>query len=82
MQNVDQTVADSAIAVAILSLGKSLRLTVTAEGIERRTQLDWLRDRGCHEGQGFFLSRPLTAPRLVEQFLKSHGAPLIRRYTA
>jgi diguanylate cyclase (GGDEF)-like protein len=76
VQNVDQSVADSAIAAAILSLGESLRLRVTAEGIERKSQLEWLRDRRCYEGQGFYLSRPLSSLRLVEQFLKS-DAPRI-----
>ena len=81
IQNVDQSVADSAIAAAILSLGKSLRLNVTAEGIERKSQLEWLRDHGCHEGQGFYLSRPMSSLRLVEQFLKSDGPRLIARST-
>ena len=71
VQNVDQSVADSAIAAAILSLGESLRLSVTAEGIERKSQLEWLRDHGCHEGQGFYLSRPISSLRLVEQLVKS-----------
>ncbi len=70
VQNVDHSVTDAAIVTAILSLGESLHLTTTAEGIERRTQLDWLRDRGCHEGQGFYLSRPLSSARLKERFLE------------
>jgi diguanylate cyclase (GGDEF)-like protein len=73
VQNVDQSVADSAIAAAILSLGNSLRLSVTAEGIERKSQLEWLRDHRCQEGQGFYLSRPISSLRLVEQFLKSEA---------
>src|SRR6185437_10554171 len=72
VQNVDHSAADAAIVGAILSLGESLHLTTTAEGIERRTQLEWLRDRGCQEGQGFYLSRPLTSLRLQEQFLDSN----------
>jgi diguanylate cyclase (GGDEF)-like protein len=82
IQNVDQSVADSAIAAAILSLGKSLRLNVTAEGIERKSQLEWLREHGCHEGQGFYLSRPMSSLRLVEQFLKSDGPRVVARNTA
>ena len=82
IQNVDQSVADSAIAAAILSLGKSLRLNVTAEGIERKSQLEWLRDHGCHEGQGFYLSRPMSSLRLVEQFLKGDGPRLVAGNTA
>ncbi|HEX4051464.1 MAG TPA: EAL domain-containing protein [Steroidobacteraceae bacterium] len=70
VQNVDHSVTDAAIVTAILSLGESLHLTTTAEGIERKTQLEWLRSRGCHEGQGFYLSRPLTSLRLQERFLQ------------
>jgi len=69
VQNVDYSASDGAIVTAILSLGESLHLTTTAEGIERKTQLDWLRNRGCQEGQGFYLSRPLTSLRLKERFL-------------
>jgi len=69
VQNVDRSVTDAAIVTAVLSLGESLHLTTTAEGIERKTQLDWLRDRGCCEGQGFYLSRPLSSLRLKERFL-------------
>ncbi len=56
--NVDRSPQDAAVASAILSLGRSLGVTVTAEGIERAAQLEWLRARGCDEVQGFLLSRP------------------------
>ena len=71
VRNLDKSLADCAIVGAILFLGESLRVMVTAEGIEREGQLQWLRERGCHEGQGFFLSRPLSSFRLAEQFLTS-----------
>jgi EAL domain-containing protein (putative c-di-GMP-specific phosphodiesterase class I) len=67
--NVDQSASDAAIANAILSLGSSLNLTVTAEGVERVGQLEWLRSRGCHEAQGFLLSRPLSAAALEQRYL-------------
>src|SRR6202011_6347086 len=69
VRNVDQSSSDAAIANAILSLGASLNLTVTAEGVERQGQLDWLRSRGCNEVQGFLLSRPLTAADLEQLLL-------------
>jgi diguanylate cyclase (GGDEF)-like protein len=68
--NVDRSPEDAAIASAILSLGKSLGVTVTAEGIERSAQLEWLRERGCHEVQGFLLSRPLAAHDLEQRYLQ------------
>ena len=69
VNNVDQSPSDAAIANAILSLGASLNLTVTAEGVERSGQLEWLRSRGCDEVQGFLLSRPLTPEDLEQRFL-------------
>jgi diguanylate cyclase len=71
VRNVDRSASDAAIANAILSLAKTLGLTVTAEGIERPGQLEWLRARGCDEVQGFLLARPLTAAELEERFLRN-----------
>ena len=47
------------IARAVISLGQSLRKTVVAEGVENQAQFDFLRYQGCHEFQGYLLSRPL-----------------------
>jgi diguanylate cyclase (GGDEF)-like protein len=71
VHNLERSPSDAAVASAILSLGKSLSVTVTAEGIERTSQLEWLRKRGCHEAQGFLLSRPLAASELEARFLRS-----------
>jgi diguanylate cyclase len=67
--NVDRSPGDAAVASAILSLGRSLGVTVTAEGIERQAQLEWLRARGCDEVQGFLLSRPLAVHDLEQRYL-------------
>ena len=74
VQNVDCSASDAAIANAILSLGATLNLIVTAEGIERPGQLEWLRARGCHEVQGYLLSRPVTARELERRFLGDTSA--------
>lgn len=47
------------VTTAIISLAKSLRLSVIAEGIETEAQLEALRKLGCDSVQGFLLSRPL-----------------------
>jgi len=70
VREVDRSASDAAIANAILSLGASLNLIVTAEGIERTGQLEWLRARGCHEAQGFLLARPMTAEELERRFFR------------
>jgi diguanylate cyclase (GGDEF)-like protein len=74
VNNVDRSASDGAVANAILSLGKSLNLIVTAEGIERSGQLEWLRSRGCNEVQGFLLSRPLSAQDLEKRYLLAADA--------
>ena len=45
-----------AIVRAISGLGRSLKITTTAEGVETTDQLDWLRAEGCNEVQGFLFS--------------------------
>ena len=75
IRNLERSTSDAAVANAILSLGENLKVTVTAEGIERTSQLEWLRRRGCHEAQGFLLSKPLSARDLEERFLRPQQAP-------
>ncbi|MBD8527206.1 sensor domain-containing protein [Pseudomarimonas arenosa] len=61
---------DEAIAVAVIELGRALKLRVTAEGVENQAQLDFLKQRGCTEGQGFHFSKALPAPELTARFAK------------
>ncbi len=74
VRNVDGSANDAAIANAILSLAKTLGIIVTAEGVERPGQLEWLRSRGCDEAQGFLLSRPLSAAELEARHLRGSTA--------
>lgn len=50
---------DATIAVAMIKLAHSLGLRVVAEGVETRAQLDFLRENGCDEMQGYYFSQPL-----------------------
>jgi len=61
------------IARAVISLGQSLRKTVVAEGVENQAQFDFLRYQGCHEFQGYLLSRPLPQDGFAA--LLEQGAP-------
>jgi len=52
---------DGSIVTAIVAMAKGLGLKLIAEGVETRTQLDFLRGLGCDEMQGFLFSEPLDA---------------------
>jgi diguanylate cyclase (GGDEF)-like protein/PAS domain S-box-containing protein len=54
----------AAIAHTILALGKALRLTVLAEGVETEEHLAFVADAGCAEYQGYLYSRPLPEAAL------------------
>ncbi len=55
----------AAIVRGIIGLAHSLRLQTVAEGVESAEQADFLRDAGCHLGQGFLFSRPQPPDALL-----------------
>lgn len=62
----------NAIVAAILAMGNSLSLIVTAEGIEDEKQMSYLDQIGCHFGQGYYLGRPLSVEDATN-LLKKNG---------
>ncbi len=63
---------DAAITKAILAMARSLRLTVTAEGVETEAQADFLTAEGCQLSQGYFFSRPIVASEIT-RLLQGEG---------
>lgn len=69
VKDVPHDAKDSALVSSIVTLGHHLDLQVTAEGVERADQLDFLRDAGCDSAQGYYFSMPVPEPE-VRQLLK------------
>lgn len=61
---------DATLVRAIISMALALGLKTIAEGVETQEQLDFLRNEGCEEIQGYLLGRPMPAEQL-EVFLKN-----------
>ncbi|WP_161460618.1 EAL and GGDEF domain-containing protein [Pseudomonas syringae] len=60
---------DAAIVRAIIALGRSMQLTVIAEGVETREQQQFLSEEGCEQIQGYIISLPLQPDEFSERFL-------------
>ncbi len=60
---------DAAIVSTIASMAHHLQLKVTAEGVENEEQLHFLREQRCHEGQGYYFSKPILPEVFEKTFL-------------
>ncbi|HEX4066955.1 MAG TPA: EAL domain-containing protein [Acidobacteriaceae bacterium] len=61
VRDLDHDTEDAAIISAIVALGRTLRLRIVAEGVETRSQQDFLTQLGCDSLQGYLLGRPVPA---------------------
>lgn len=61
---------DAAIARAIIALGRSMQLTIIAEGVENQAQQQFLAAEGCEQIQGYIVSLPLPAEEFAATFLR------------
>ncbi len=64
--NILQDPHDAAIAGTIIALAHSLNLNITVEGIETKEQLEYFKLQDCHEGQGFYFSRGVSAEAITK----------------
>lgn len=65
--------ADRAIAKAIIAMGKTLSVTVVAEGVETTAQQAMLVEDACDEIQGFYFSKPISSDEFFDLTQQNHG---------
>lgn len=73
IHQLNDTADDAAIAIAIISMGRSLNLRVVAEGVESVQDLEFLKAHNCDEAQGFYFSHPLPAEQFAEWLRERSG---------
>lgn len=66
--NIEKSVSDSNIVSTIIRMAHNLGLKVIAEGVEDHKQLQFLREHGCDEVQGFIYSKPVSAEEIEMQY--------------
>jgi diguanylate cyclase (GGDEF)-like protein/PAS domain S-box-containing protein len=71
VRDINVNSEDKAIVAAIISMAKSLELQTIAEGVETIAQLEYLREQGCDEIQGYYFSKPLPV-EAFEAFRESY----------
>jgi len=67
LSDVENDTEAEIIVHAIIAMSRSLRLDVTAEGVETQPQLDMLQAHGCTFAQGYLLGRPCPADQLEQR---------------
>jgi len=65
IRDVTRSAEDASIVRAVISLAHTLKLKVIAEGVETREQLEFLREAGCDQYQGYYFSPPLAPEELT-----------------
>ncbi|WP_246942646.1 putative bifunctional diguanylate cyclase/phosphodiesterase [Bacillus pinisoli] len=61
---------DQAIVKAMITLSNELGVGVVAEGIENEQQHEYLRESGCHIGQGFYYQRPVPFDTICSKYIQ------------
>jgi diguanylate cyclase (GGDEF)-like protein/PAS domain S-box-containing protein len=71
IQDIPANEEDKTMTQAIIAMGKSLGLTVVAEGVETEAQQNFLSEHACDETQGYYFSKPIAADAM-ENLLREH----------
>jgi len=69
IRDISTDIAEQDLAGAIIAMGRTLSLTVVAQGVETKEQADYLRQKACDEIQGFYFKRPLPADQISRLLL-------------
>lgn len=77
VQNMTQNNEHAEIVRTIVTLAKTLKMDVTAEGIETQEQLEMLRALGCECGQGYLFAKPMEADAAF-QLLQKHKSNVVQ----
>jgi diguanylate cyclase (GGDEF)-like protein len=73
VRDITRDADDAAIVHAVIALAHSMKLKVVAEGVEDTRQLQFLREHGCDQMQGYYFSKPIPAGDIEQLLRKQTG---------
>lgn len=69
-RNIETDLKDAALVKTIIRMAHDLGLNVIAEGVETKEQLEFLKEQGCNQAQGYYFNRPLPPHEIEEIYHK------------
>jgi PAS domain S-box-containing protein len=66
VRQITTTPDDTSIVTAVISMGRSLKLRVIAEGVETQEEMEFLQALHCDEAHGYYFGRPVAASKFAE----------------
>ena len=67
---IDKSFVDQNIVEDILNIAKKFKLKTIAEGVETKTQKEYLTEKGCDILQGYYYSKPLQKEEFISNVMK------------
>jgi diguanylate cyclase (GGDEF)-like protein len=80
VRQIGTTGGDTPIVSAVISMARSLKLRVVAEGVETPEELAFLRADQCDEAQGYYFSRPVPAEQFARLLKSGIREPSVNRH--
>jgi diguanylate cyclase (GGDEF)-like protein/PAS domain S-box-containing protein len=72
IQEVGKAKKEEAITTTIIYMAKVLGLEVIAEGVEEKSQIDFLKQQECTKAQGFYFSKPVPSDEIIKLFFEKN----------
>jgi diguanylate cyclase (GGDEF)-like protein/PAS domain S-box-containing protein len=79
VQSLPENDEDTAICSAVIALGRNMKMCVVAEGVETAEQAQVLRELGCDEVQGYWISRPMPGADFASWYVTYNRARTARK---
>ena len=70
IKDIPKNKEDKVLTVAIVSMAKSMKLDVVAEGVETEEQRQFLESVGCHIMQGYLFEKPMPASDIEDKYIE------------